>query len=211
MAAYLPLARPFEAFFFSLSLSVHFTSDTVLEPTRNYRETRQRQCSGAISSVISLLWASTHQREYQAVSKSQPLLPQAIILNPLTFTSQPLTNGSVCACVRVCLSVCNREWVRRRMRFLTEGGRKKREGKRRREKQDPAPNSMEGERSQFSLAAEGRLQQLVGPEAAVASPLPLIPGFMEKGCRPRRQIKTSFTVRADGCEWERARRQMVVK
>lgn len=67
------------------------------------------------------------------------------------------------------------------MRFLTEGGRKKREGKGRREKQDPAPNSIEGERSQFGLAAEGRLRQLVSPEAAVASRLPLIPGFMEKG------------------------------
>lgn len=102
MAAYLPLAQPFEAFF-PPSLSVYFTSDTVLEPTRNYRETRQRQCSGAISSVISLLWAPTHQREYQAVSKSQPLLPQAIITNPLTFTSQPLTNGRVC--VRACACV----------------------------------------------------------------------------------------------------------
>lgn len=67
------------------------------------------------------------------------------------------------------------------MRFLTGGGRKKREGKGRREKLDPAPNSIEGERSQFGLAAEGRLQQSVSPEAAVAGPLPLSPGLWKRG------------------------------
>lgn len=46
--------------------------------------------------------------------------------------------------------------------------RQKAEERRRREKLDPALNSIEGERSQFGLAAEGILEQLVKSMANVS-------------------------------------------
>lgn len=51
LSSFVPIGTAIQAFL------VHFTSDTVRQPTQIYRETRQRQCSKPISSVISLLWA----------------------------------------------------------------------------------------------------------------------------------------------------------
>lgn len=58
-------------------------------------------------------------------------------------------------------------------------------------KPDPAPNSIEGERSQFGLAAEGRLQQFVKLcQLQERHFLVLSPHFLEKWVAPPREIQT---------------------
>lgn len=84
---------------------------------------------------------------------------------------------------------------------MAEGGfhRGQKKEKRRRKKLELATNSIEGERSQFSFSAEGRLQQLASSVAAI-NILSLSWGVRKGDMGLPKKIKTSFATRADGHE-----------
>ena len=189
MAARSLLAQPFV--FFSALYFWHCTAAN----TQIYRETRQRQCSKPISSVISLLWALHTKGNIRQYPRDSLYFPE-----PSSWThwhsqvSRLLMAHSVCVCVWQ--SVCERERERERERGPDRGHKKQ---KWRREKLEPATNSIEGEKSQFSFSAEGRLQQLANSVAAL-NILPLSWTY-GKGIRAlQTKIKTSLARRADGCK-----------
>lgn len=89
------------------------------------------------------------------------------------------------------MALCVIESETERMRFLTEGSGKKKGGRGGR-KPDPTPNSIEGERSQFGLAAEGRLQQFVKLRR------PPVHAFYGKRAAGHQEIKTSISTPGRG-------------
>lgn len=101
----------------------------------------------------------------------------------------------------VCVYVCVLERARGREWGFDRG---QKEEKGRGKKLELGPNSIEGERSQFSLAAEGRLQQLVNSCGRDQRPLPILHVWQE-------EIGHTLFAAALADEWERKREQMAGK